>query len=760
MSQDQHIVVVGAGGYLGSVLTPMLLEQGYRVTAFDRFYFGRETLQAVADHPRIRIVQGDVRSFDASVLEGADAVIQMAALSNDPACELDPQWTLAVNRDSAVRIARLAKEKGVQRFLFCSSCSVYGAGTGVLTEDSPTNPVSFYAKAKLEAEAEILRMSSESFCPVSLRKATLFGYSPRMRFDLAVNLMTLHAVTKKCIYVTGGGQQWRPFLHVRDAAAAYLQCFKTAPELISGRFFNVTATSVQIAELANLVSACTAGTEVHVVPEDADQRNYHVSGALFEDVVGFRATRSIEQGIEEISAAIRDGRLSDLDDRRYYTLRTLKNALEMPAIDGGEAARPTFLPFALPLLGKEEEEEVLDTLRSGWITTGPKTHRFEEMCKEYLGCKHAVALNSCTGALHVSVAAAGIAPGDEVITTPISWPATASVVIHQGGRPVFVDVEPDTLNIDVSKIEAAITPRTKAIIPVHMAGHPCDMDGILDIAARHHLLVIEDAAHAIGAEYHGRKVGTISQATAFSFYPIKNMTTIEGGLMATDNEEFAETVRMLGNHGISRDAWKRYSAEGALHWQLLRPGFKYNMTDVQASLGLHQLPKLDQFIRVRGEYAAMYREAFADLPLRPLAHRAGIRHAHHLFVVLLDLERLSVTRDEFILALKAENIGTGTHFISMHLQPYYRTVHHLRALDLPVAYDVSQRLVSLPLYPRMSKADVHDVIKAVRKVAKTYQGIPKIIAEATVQGARFALRQAEGEHLASKEDRALPLPVR
>ncbi len=719
---NRSVLLIGAGGYLGSVITPMLLDEGCQVRAFDRFYFGMETLKAVERHPRLELVKGDVRSFDPVLLEGIDVVLYMAALSNDPACELDAAWTLAVNRDAAIRIARLCRDRRIPRFLFCSSCSIYGAGgDSLLTEESQVNPVSFYARAKVEAEAEILKLSSDSFHPVCLRKATLFGVSPRMRFDLAINIMTLHAVTRKRIYVTGGGQQWRPFLHVRDAARAYMLCMKAPVEFIGGRVFNVTTDSLRIVELASLVSKHTGNVPVDTIPEDADKRDYRVSGELFERTLGFRPQHSLVDGIRSVAAAIQDGQFGDLDDPRHYTLRTLKQALHTPAAEGGESVRHTFLPFALPLIGKAEEDEVIDTLRSGWITTGPKTQRFEQLCQEYLGCRHAIALNSCTAALHVAVAAAGIGPGDEVITTPVSWPATSSVVIQQGGRPVFVDIEPDTLNLDATRIEEAITPRTRAILPVHMAGQPCDMDAIHAIARRHHLMVIEDAAHAIGAEYRGKRIGTISDATAFSFYPIKNITTIEGGILSTDHDELAERVRILGNHGISRDAWKRYSAGGALHWQLLEPGFKYNMTDVQASLGLHQLPRLHEFIRVRAEYAAMYDQAFAGLPaIRPLARRPDIRHAHHLYIILLQLDHLRIDRDQFLLALKAENIGTGVHFISMHLQPYYRQTFGMKPADFPVAADVSRRIVSLPLYPKMTKADVFDVIKAVRKVVQAY----------------------------------------
>lgn len=722
MTRDSRVLLLGAGGYLGSVFAPMLLEDGYEVIAFDKYYFGEAVLGSVASHPRFRIIKGDIRTFDPSLLDEVGTVVHLAGLSNDPACELDLEWTVQVNRDASIRLATLSKERGVERFLFASSCSVYGAGgESFLVEDSPLNPVSAYAQAKIEAEMKILPLASGAFHPVALRKATLFGVSPRMRFDLSINVMTMHAVTRGRVTVTGGGQQWRPFLHVLDAARAYLACMKAPPEMVSGRYFNVAAANMRIAELGRLVSQRTGDTELYCRADDADKRDYRVSGALFEKIVGFRPCMSIDEGVDEVAAAVRNGRFPRTDDSHYYTVRRLREASSAPAAAGGEPVRRHFLPLALPLLGKAEEEEVIDTLRSGWITTGPKTQRFEAMCREYLGVKHAIAVSSCTGALELALAASGVGRGDEVITTPISWPATSSVVIHQGAKPVFVDVEPDTLNIDVTKIEAAVTPRTRAILPVHMAGQPCDLTRIRAIAERHGLVVIEDAAHAIGAEYGEKKVGAISEATAFSFYPIKNITTIEGGLLATNDDDLADRARMLSNQGISRDAWKRYSAEGSLHWQLLAPGFKMNMTDVQASLGLHQLPRLEEFIQVRKQYVEMYCNGFSDLSaITPLAQRPGIRHAHHLFIILLQLDQFSISRDQFMLALKAENIGTGTHFISMHLQPYYRENFRMRPESFPVARQVSDQMVSLPLCPRMTASDVEDVIRAVRKLAQSY----------------------------------------
>jgi dTDP-4-amino-4,6-dideoxygalactose transaminase len=342
----------------------------------------------------------------------------------------------------------------------------------------------------------------------------------------------------------------------------------------------------------------------------------------------------------------------------------------------------------------------------------------------YTGARHAIAVNSCTAALHVSLAAHGIGAGDEVITTAVTFPATANVIIHQGARPVLVDIDARTLNIDPAAVEAAITPRTRAIVPVHMAGQPADMDALWAIARKHGLVVIEDAAHAIGAEYGGVRIGNLegSLSACFSFYPIKNMTTIEGGAILTNDDDFAERARLFALHGISKDAWKRYSAAKYQHWDTMVPGFKYNMSDVQASLGLHQLDRLEGFIERRTRYARLYRESFADLPeVETLAMDEGMRHAWHLMVILLRLDMLTIDRDTFMEALRQENIGTGVHFRSLHIQPFYEEYLGHKVDDLPHAAAVSDRLLSLPLYPKMSEQDVRDAAHAVRKLVEAYR---------------------------------------
>lgn len=394
------------------------------------------------------------------------------------------------------------------------------------------------------------------------------------------------------------------------------------------------------------------------------------------------------------------------------------------AIHGGDPARETFLPFGAPCLGEEEIAEVVATLRSGWIGTGPKTQYFEEIFAQYVGSRYAVAVNSCTAGLHLSLLVNDIGPGDEVITTPLTFAATANVVEHCGARPVFVDIDSTTLNIDPALIEAAITPRTKAIIPVHFGGLPCDMNTIMQVADRHGLVVIEDAAHAVGARYRGRMIGSIGHLTNFSFYPNKNLTTIEGGAITTDNESWAEKLQIYRLHGLSRDAWKRYSTRRLMLSQAVLPGYKYNMTDVQASLGIHQLRKLESFLEVREQYASLYDRAFAQLPgvtLQPRPTTNGTRHGLHLYVLILDPERFTVGRSEVIDALLAENIGVALHYRALHTHPYYREKYGYKPEDYPHANRIGERILSLPLTPGMMDKDVRDVIHAGEKVLSHYR---------------------------------------
>jgi dTDP-4-amino-4,6-dideoxygalactose transaminase len=380
--------------------------------------------------------------------------------------------------------------------------------------------------------------------------------------------------------------------------------------------------------------------------------------------------------------------------------------------------RAEFLPFSIPTIGEEEINEVVDSLKSGWITTGPKVKKFEDAFKAYTGAKYAVPLSSATAGLHLALLALKLQPGDEVITTPMTFAATVSMIVQAGGTPILADIEPGTLNIDIEQIRKRITPRTRGIVPVHFAGQPCDMDQIFALAREHKLFVVEDAAHAIGTEYKGSRIGSLDSISVFSFHPIKNITTGEGGMVATSDEQLAEEISLMKFHGMNREAWKRYQASGTPNYDIVMPGFKYNMMDLQAALGVHQLAKLDRFIETRTELASYYNEAFQDVEevVTPKAVPYPHRHAWHLYTPLIKIEKLSIDRDAFMSQLKGENIGTGLHFKAIHHHPYYRDALGIAAGELPNADYASDRILSLPLFPLMSQDDARDVVQAVKDV--------------------------------------------
>ena len=379
--------------------------------------------------------------------------------------------------------------------------------------------------------------------------------------------------------------------------------------------------------------------------------------------------------------------------------------------------RTTFLPFALPDLDGQEMAAIQQVLESGWITTGPQAREFEAAFAAAVGAKHGIAVNSATAGLHLALEAVGVQRGDEVITTPYTFAATAEVVRYFDARPVLVDVEADSLNMRAELLAAAITPRTKAIIPIHIAGLAADMDAINAVAQDHHIPVIEDAAHAFPALYKGRMVGSLSEITVFSFYATKTITTGEGGMICTDDDRLADRCRIMALHGISRDAWKRYTAEGSWYYEIIAPGYKYNMTDVAAAMGLVQLTKAERMMQRRAAIAARFDAAFGPAPeLECPATRPDCRHAWHLYPLRLHLDRLRIDRARFVDELRQRNIGVSVHFIPLHIHPYYRELYGYRPEDFPVAFGQFQREISLPIYSKMSDDDVQDVIDAVLEI--------------------------------------------
>ena len=379
--------------------------------------------------------------------------------------------------------------------------------------------------------------------------------------------------------------------------------------------------------------------------------------------------------------------------------------------------RKEFLVFGSPLIEEDEVQEVVATLRSGWLGTGPKVAAFERDFRHYKGAQHAVAVNSCTAALHLSILAAGVGAGDEVITTPLTFCATANAIIHAGGTPVLADVDPVTMNIDPKRVEEKITGRTKAILPVHFAGRPCEMNALADIASRHGVKLIEDCAHAIETEYHGRKVGTLGDFGCFSFYVTKNIVTGEGGMILAKDEKDAARLKMLALHGMSSDAWKRFSDEGYKHYLVTEAGFKYNMMDIQAAIGIHQLRKVDEYWERRKSIWTRYMRELESLPLSlPAPVEGGTRHGFHLFTVLVDESRTGISRDEFLSAMTRHNIGVGVHYLSLVEHPYYQERFGWSATDCPHAVRIGRQTVSLPLSAKLSDEDVFDVIQSIRTV--------------------------------------------
>ena len=384
---------------------------------------------------------------------------------------------------------------------------------------------------------------------------------------------------------------------------------------------------------------------------------------------------------------------------------------------------PQFLPFCRPTLEEEEIASVVESLKSGWITTGPKVLRFEEQWRARTGAPHAVALNSATAGLHVALAGLDVGPGDEVITTSMTWPSTVNVTELLGAKPVFADVLPGTLLIDPADVARKLTPRTKAVIPVHHAGAPADLDALARVIAGTQAVLIEDAAHAAGTKYKGRETGSESYTAVFSFHPIKNITTGEGGVVTTRDDKLAERMKRLRWHGVGKDSWARYGKTATPRYEVVEPGWKYNMLDLQAALGCEQMKKLDRFNAARTELAKLYDRLLADVAeVRPLARPAYDHvHAWHLYIVQLDLAALDIDRDAFIGELGSRGIGAGLHFTPVHLHAYYRETYGFKPGDLPVTEAAGERILSLPLYPLLGPEGVQRTVTAIKDVVQAHK---------------------------------------
>jgi len=717
-----RILVTGGAGYLGSSLVPILIERGHNVRVFDRFCFGEEPLRHVVSSQQCEVVHGDVRRLDAhpGLLDGIETIIHLAGLANDPSCDLDPEMAFDVNVEGTRHLVCAAIRTGGRRFVLASSCSVYGKGVfDLVDEQSPPNPVSVYAETKRAAEEVLAALCGDAFEMVVARPATLFGWSPRMRFDLAINQMAATAVRQGRITVRGGGAQWRPFIHVCDAARAFALLVEAPSDTVCGQIFNIgcDAGNFVIRDLAEHVGGILGNVPVETARDDEDRRSYRVQFGKFQKAFTFEPEYTVRAGALEIEEKLRDAALDPFDEV-YFNLRRMKRLLATPVAQGGEPVAARFVPLAQPSLGVEEEEAAIEAMRSGWLTSGPQLDAFEKAFCETVGAAHTVPVCSCTAALHLCLAHLGVGPGDEVVMSPITWASAANTVVNMGAKVVFADVVPDTLNIDPDAVARAVTARTKAIMPVHLAGHPCDLDAVYDIGNRHGIPVVEDAAHALGASYKRALIGSSGQFACFSFYAVKNITTIEGGAVAVKDDAAAQELRLLAANGIRATAWDRRAQDAAVPPpEVVRPGYKYLMGNVSAAIGIEQLKKLERFCAARQRLARMYHTALSDIDEIVLpAVRNDVTHAWHLFIIRLRLEAVTKTRDEIAHALHLENIGTGVHFFGLHLHQYYRETLGIAPEQLPEASKASYEILSLPLYPAMTDKHVRQVAEALKKI--------------------------------------------
>lgn len=718
-----HVLVTGGAGYVGCWLVPELVQRGHRVRVFDRLCFGEGPIAALPSD--CEVVRGDIRRLAdyPELLEDVDAVVHLAGLANDPSCDLHPDMTYDVNVEGTRQLAERAAASGVRRFVLASSCSVYGRGVfEILDEESPTNPVSAYAESKIESERILLDLQDGNFEPVISRAATIFGWSPRMRFDLAINLMTATAIRRGVVNVLGGGRQWRPFIHVRDVARLFADFVEAPSEQVAGEIFNVGSDDVnlQIQNLAEIVVEAIPGTRLSVTQDDEDPRSYHVQFGKLRERTGFECAYSVLDGIEEVRRELEADTAIDPFAELFYNVRQMKKLLEMPVEKGGEPTVPRFIPLSRPVFGEEEERAVIEAMRSGWVTSGLHIERFEDGLRETTGAAAVVTVNSCTSAIHLCLAHLGIQPGDEVITSPLTWPSVGNVILSMGAKVVLADIDGGTLNVTPESVEAVITDRTKAIIPVHLAGQSCDLDGIYAMAQTHGIPVIEDAAHGIGAAFNGQPIGSHGDYACFSFYAIKNITSFEGGAIALQDAEAAARLRRLAHHGMAATAWDRYSPTSVPSPpEVVEPGFKYSLSNVNAAVGVEQLKKLPDFLARRRRLARLYRTALDDVDEISLPQvRDHEEHAWHLFIVRFQLDKLNRTRNELAADLRRENIGTGFHFYGMHLHQYYRDQLGYRPEDLPVATAASEEILSLPLFPAMSDQNINEVVGALKKVLR------------------------------------------
>lgn len=674
-----RILISGGAGFLGSLVTEQVAGAGHEAVVLDRFcLLAPEKFESMYAPLKgnVRAIQGDIRRLQSvsDALNGIDRIIHLAMLGTEDFSELGEDTVWDVNVEATRELAVVASRSGVSRF--------------VLVTDAPGHGEKPLEMSHRKAEESVRALADTGMEVLIFQCGPLFGVSRRMRFDLPAHRYVLEALAK------GSGP---------DEMAAEIAKMGILPVSFVAEAIADTAISADNSS-GNL-------TTPRQLQPDKDLPPSEISLASLSN-------HRILQTLQELTAELTRNRWRP-DDPAYHNRLMWKQLRGVAAREGGEPVAPRFIPLARPCLDETEEQAVLETIRSGWMTSGPHISAFERQFSETVRSQGAVALISCTAAIHASLVHAGIKPGDTVATTPITWASTGNTLYQMGVKPWFVDIEPHTLNLDPVRLEEALKAGAKAVIPVHMAGHPCRIGEIRALADRYGVPVIEDAAHALGAFYKGVPIGAQGTYVCFSFYAIKNITTIEGGMIATDRQEVAAELKKMAANGMSATAWDRYGRSAVPGPAVVTgPGFKYAMGNVSAAMGVCQLKKLAQFQQKRREVASRYLEKLSGVDEIILPREEPYaRSAWHLFIIRLRLDRLQVGRDQFCDDLRHENVGTGIHFYGMHLHPWFREQFGDWRDRLPEATAASEEVLSLPLWPGITDRQVEAVVDAIKKVA-------------------------------------------
>lgn len=696
------VLIAGGAGFLGSTLVKSLLKNDYQVVVLDNLRFGNHTLTKFSNHENFEFQYGDIskESDIEKSIQGCDYVVALAAIVGDKACSLDPSLTHKINFEGTELLITKSIEHNVERFVFASSCSVYGSNAGKnVTENGSLNPLSLYAESQVATE-EYLLQNEDKLDFTILRLSTLYGLSERRRYDLVINHFAGKAANGEQIRIIGG-EQWRPFLNVEDAATAFLKVIQAKSSDVAGQIFNVGANEMnfQIKEIGQIMKKSVPQCDLVLMKEQTDCRSYHVNFDKIKKVLDFMPKHNLESEIFDMVEDVRTNKI-DTHSGEYHNSIAWEQIIKEP-----------YIPYAVPDVSEEEKEEILNTIDSGWLSSGPKVKKFEDALVEYFGKDdlHCITISSCTAALHLQLLANGIGPGDEVITTVNTFCATVIAIIQCGATPVLVDIDASTYNLDLNQVKDKITSKTKAVIPVYYAGNPCNHHQLSEVCAKNGILILADAAHAFGGTFDGQKIGTYEDAASFSFYATKNLTTGEGGLITTKDGKVADKIRKMKSFGRMT-----YEDKPSYLYEIVEEGYKYNFTDIQASFGLHQLKKIDKFNTYRNKIANYYNEAFKDCPFVTLPPTVEFgQSTNHLYPLQIHFNDLPLNRLDFISALSASKIGLSVNYVPIHHHPYFQQKLNVVAEDFENCNAFFEQEISLPIYTKLKEKDLERISKTI-----------------------------------------------